>query len=248
MMHRDAGIVDEFEVLCDIPEMRVSRLRMRERLDVSDNSGDFEVLVFPLSGRVAVSVAGEGSEFELGEKDVCYVSKGREFRVRASGKSDVLFARAPAALSYRSYVRRLSETKPVDSGLPPYSRRIFTLIGEKVPANRLILGLVEGQQGNWTSFPPHRHDGKPEVYVYYGMGKKFGVQVVSAEGDEKAFVVREGDAVLFERGYHPNVATPSVGMNFVWIISADPKSTNLAVELHPEYKDLPMGNTHLTTK
>jgi len=79
------------------------------------------------------------------------------------------------------------------------------------------------------------------------MGKRFGVQVVAGE-EGHAYVVREDDAVLFEKGYHPNVATPGVGMNFVWIISADPNDRNLAVEFHPEYKDMQSGPTHLTTK
>ncbi|MDA4128702.1 MAG: 5-deoxy-glucuronate isomerase [Thaumarchaeota archaeon] len=110
-----------------------------------------------------------------------------------------------------------------------------------------MAGFVEGESGNWTSFPPHKHDGKPEAYVYYGMGPRFGVQVVAGE-EEKAFVVRDGDAVAFEGGYHPNVATPTVGMNFIWIISADPRARNLAVDMHPDYKDVPTGQTHLKVK
>jgi len=79
------------------------------------------------------------------------------------------------------------------------------------------------------------------------LGKMFWVQVVSGDED-RAHLVREGDAVLFERGYHPIVATPGVGMKFIWIMSADPRDRNLSVEVHPEYKDMPMGQTHLTTR
>ncbi|HXW37598.1 MAG TPA: 5-deoxy-glucuronate isomerase [Nitrososphaerales archaeon] len=247
-MHRDSGAVDELEHLCDIPEMNVSRLRMRERLEFESETGGAEALVIPMAGRVKLTVSEKRESFELGEKDVCYLPRGSRFEVVARGPTDLLIARAPAGTAYGAYVKRFSDTPAIESGLPPYSRRIYTMLGERDPANRFIVGFVEGQPGNWTSFPPHRHDGKPEVYVYYGMGRKFGVQVVAAEGDEKAFVVREGDSVLFERGYHPNVATPSVGMNFVWIISADPKQRDLSVELHPEYSSLPMGATHLTTK
>jgi 5-deoxy-glucuronate isomerase len=246
-MHRDTGAVDEFEVLCSIPAMKVRRLRMRkERLFEGLSSPNEESVLTPLLGSVTVK-AVKGNPVELGEKDVFYAPMGTDFSLWARGDADVLWATAPAERAYPAYVRRFSEITPVASGTGTYRRQIYTAIGEKESANRFIVGFVEGEEGNWTSFPPHRHDGKPEVYVYYGMGKRFGVQVV-AGAEDKAYLVREGDAVLFERGYHPNVATPGVGMKFVWIISADPKERNLAVELHPEYKDMPMGQTHLTTK
>ena len=247
MMHRDTGAVDEFEVLCSIPAMTVRRLRMRSKLRCENlSSQNEESVLTPLAGAVTVETGG-GEPLGLGAKDVLYLRKGTRFSMEAHGDTDLLWATAPAEREYPTYAKRFSEIKPVISGVETYRRRIFTAIGERDPANRFIVGFVEGEQGNWTSFPPHRHDGKPEVYVYYGMGKRFGIQVV-AGAEERAYLVREGDAVLFERGYHPNVATPGVGMNFVWIISADPTERNLAVELHPEYRDMPMGQTHLTTK
>lgn len=246
-MHKDTGAVDKFETLCSIPVMNVVRLRMREVMNVEGlMAGTAESAVTPIMGAVRVRTGGD-RVFQLQEKDVCYLPIGAEFDLEADKPVDVVWAQAPGKEKYEPYVKRFSDIKPVVSGLESYRRHIYTSIGEKDPANRLILGFVEGDSGNWTSFPPHRHDGKPEVYIYYGMGPRFGVQVVAAE-EERAYLVREGDAVLFERGYHPNVATPGVGMKFVWIISANPEERNLSVELHPNYRDMPMGQTHLTTK
>ncbi|MFI5404579.1 MAG: 5-deoxy-glucuronate isomerase [Candidatus Gagatemarchaeaceae archaeon] len=220
---------------------------MRKVLRVAGLKGEgSESVVTPVAGSVRVRT-DQGQLLELGEKDVCYLPLGSVFSLEADAQADVIWARAPGTERFAQYVRRFADVKPVVSGAESYRRHIYTSIGEKEPANRLIVGFVEGDAGNWTSFPPHKHDGKPEVYVYYGMGARFGVQIVAAEEDE-AYVVREGDAVLFERGYHPNVATPGVGMKFVWIISADPRERNLSVELHPDYKEMPMGQTHLSTK
>lgn len=247
MMHHDTGAIDEWEILCSIPTMKVQRLRMRgvPHAEGLAAPGD-ESVVTPVSGSIDLGVKG-GQMFTLAEKDVCYLPKSSEFSFKAKGEADVLWAQAPADREIPAYVIRFADITPVVSGSEGFRRHIYTSVGEKEPANRFIVGFVEGDSGNWTSFPPHRHDGKPEVYVYYGMGRKFGVQVVAGEED-RAFVVREGDAVLFEKGYHPNVATPGVGMKFVWIISADPSQRNLSVELHPEYKSMQSGPTHLTTK
>lgn len=246
MLHKGTGVEDQFEVLCSIPELVVKRIRFRRTSEVSPaETGEKEVLIAVLGGRATVAL-GERQE-HLSAKDVCYLPMGIGYAIHAEPPADVVIAEAPAANAYPVAVRPIAKVEPIQSGLPTYSRKIFTSFGEKDQANRLIAGFVEGASGNWTSFPPHRHDGKPEVYVYYGMGERFGVQIVAGE-EEMAYVVREGDAVLFESGYHPNVATPGVGMNFLWIISADPKERNLSVELHPQYKDLPMGQTHLSTK
>jgi 5-deoxy-glucuronate isomerase len=246
-MHRDSGVLDQFEVLCSIPVLKVQRLRMRKTLTVTDlEAPKAESVVIPLKGSVDVRARG-AEPVTLSEKDLYYMGSGTPFALRARKEADVLWAQAPAEKSFHSYVKRFAEIKPVASGAEAYRRQIYTALGENDPANRFIVGFVEGESGNWTSFPPHRHDGKPEVYVYYGLGDRFGVQIV-AGAEETAYVVREGDAVLFERGYHPNVATPGVGMKFVWIISADPKERNLSVDVHPSYRDLPMGQTHLSVR
>ncbi len=246
-MHKDEGIVDAWEELCSIPELNASRLRMSQLLKADELEAEGEEsIVTTMKGSVRISIPGEMQQ-DLGEKDVCYLPMDSVFSIEASSPAEVIWARAPATKRHDPYVKRFAEITPVVSGAAGYHRQIFTSLGDKDPAERLIVGFVEGDEGNWTSFPPHKHDGKPEVYVYYGMGSRFGVQVVAGSQD-RAFVVREGDAVLFEEGYHPNVATPGVGMNFVWIISAHPSERNLAVQFHPAYKDMPMGQTHLTTK
>ena len=248
LMHKDSGVADELETICSVPNLTVKRYRMRRSMELKDvKSGPNESLLIPFGGTVEVTIRPGGERFRLNQKDVCYLPPKTDFSATADGPAELIWAAAPAERSFPAYVKRFSEQKVIASGAPSYKRRIVTAIGEDDPANRFIVGFVEGEPGNWTSFPPHRHDGKPEVYIYYGMGKKFGVQLVSAE-EERAFVVRDGDAVAFERGYHPNVATPTVGINFLWIISTDPKARNLSVDVHPEYRDAPMGQTHLTVR
>jgi 5-deoxy-glucuronate isomerase len=62
-----------------------------------------------------------------------------------------------------------------------------------------------------------------EIYVYIEMpAPAFGMQLVYTDDITPAQVeiVREGDAVLMPEGYHPNVAIPGSGLNFVWIMAA----------------------------
>jgi 5-deoxy-glucuronate isomerase len=245
LIHRDSGVADKLETICSVPNMKVHRYRMRKSFELKDMTcGPNESLLIPIEGQVEIMPQPGDERIVLERKDVCYLPRETDFSVQANEPAELIWAEAPAVRSFPRYVKRFSELKAIPAGAPSYQREVMTAIGESDPANRFIAGFVEGKPGNWTSFPPHRHDGKPEVYIYYGMGRKFGVQIVADE-EERAYLVRDGDAVAFERGYHPNVASPTVGINFLWIISADPKARNLSVDVHPDYRDAPMGQTHL---
>jgi 5-deoxy-glucuronate isomerase len=96
----------------------------------------------------------------------------------------------------------------------------------------LRAGYTEADPGNWTSFPPHRHDGVPEVYIFTGMKKGFGLQMDWSEKGENVYLVRDGDAVGFNEGYHPNVGDPTTGLKFLWVMSSDLKTQS---KIHPDF-------------
>ena len=244
-MYRDTHEVDKFETLCDSPSILMHRYRMKETPDLAVKPGDKESLVVVMKGSVEIKGHGFGPK-KLGEMDVCYFPRDEEYAItRKSDFAEVIIAYAPAAKKYVPYVRKFEDIKPIAGGMGSYRRQIYNVITESDPANRFLGGFVKGEDGNWGGFPPHKHDGKPEVYVYFGMGKRFGIQMVLTEEKDSAYVVRDGDAVYFEKGYHPCVATPGAGMNFLWIISAKPEARDLSIDFHPDYKDMPVGSTHL---
>jgi 5-deoxy-glucuronate isomerase len=104
------------------------------------------------------------------------------------------------------------------------TRELNILIGKNVQAGRLVAGFTRSQPGHWTSWPPHEHaDLLEEMYVYFDMpAPAFGVQFVydDAQTPEFAGVVRDGDAVVMPRGYHPNVSIPGHPIHFVWLMAA----------------------------
>jgi len=87
-----------------------------------------------------------------------------------------------------------------------------------------LMGFTKSQPGNWTSWPPHEHtELLEEVYVYFDMpAPAFGIQLVYTDPQrpELVSIVRDGDAVLMPAGYHPNVAAPGHGINFIWMMAA----------------------------
>lgn len=201
-----------------------------------------EHLIFTLKGSASVNGV------LLEEKDMMYLSVDEIARIETESECILYVAEAKGSRKFPQYVKKYSDTDRMKIGQPTFRRTVVELISEKDPGNRFIAGYVEDSLGEWSSYPPHKHDGKPEAYIYYGIDPGFAVQVILDGADEKAFVVHDYDTVYFGRGYHPHVNTSLKGSNYAWIVCAPEESRNLQVEIHPAFKDVNLGKSHLTIK
>jgi 5-deoxy-glucuronate isomerase len=99
------------------------------------------------------------------------------------------------------------------------SRQIVDVISPVFPADKLVVIEVYTPGGNWSSYPPHKHDTHnppaevdlDEIY-YFRMAdsKGFAFQHLygGKHGSECIVKARDGDVVLVHSGYHSVVAGP----------------------------------------
>jgi 5-deoxy-glucuronate isomerase len=94
------------------------------------------------------------------------------------------------------------------------SRQINHIIAPAFPADRLEIVEVVTPSGNWSSWPPHKHDvdGMPdeavleEVYHYrFRRPEAWAIQRVyrADRSRDGIWEVRNGDVVIVPDGYHP---------------------------------------------
>ncbi len=115
-----------------------------------------------------------------------------------------------------------------DRGRPGWQRAVHDIITAAVPAQRLLVGETFNAAGQWSSFPPHKHDGgdgEPaleEVYYYrFDRPDGFGFQgLYEHSGSERAVFLRHGAVVGIPRGYHPVCAAPGYRLYYLWVLSA----------------------------
>ncbi len=204
----------------------------RIRLDTANSSVSFsnegqETGLVCLNGTATVTVGKQ--QFELQAKDSVYISKGLQVKVETASEVDLVECSAGVDgdypvqfVSYRDV--RADEKLHFVAGKESSKREIDILIGNNVKAGRLLVGVTSSLPGNWTSWPPHEHAAMlEEIYVFFDMPEPaFGLQLVYTDGITAAEVevVRDGDAVLLPKGYHPNVAMPGSRLNFVWMMAA----------------------------
>ena len=98
------------------------------------------------------------------------------------------------------------------------SRQIVDVIPSTFPADKLVVVEVYTPGGNWSSYPPHKHDSAvageetalEETYYYrIDPAQGFAFQRVYTDDRtlDETLCVSDGDVVLVPRGYHP-VAAP----------------------------------------
>jgi 5-deoxy-glucuronate isomerase len=221
---------------------------------------DCEWIVLPLAGACTVTVAdadvaADSAEFTLhgragvfsGISDFAYLPRDCVAEIGSSGGGR--FALAGARCSRRLPARYgPASAVPVElRGAGGASRQVNNFAAADVFAcDRLIAVEVLTPGGNWSSFPPHKHDeespheSRLEEIYYYELGggeAAFGYQRVypSPGGTTDVLAeVRSGDAVLIPDGWHgPSMAVPGYDMYYLnvmagpgperaWRISDDP--------------------------
>jgi 5-deoxy-glucuronate isomerase len=187
-----------------------------------------EIAFVCLNGHGEIEVQGES--YELGKYDALYVPRDAECSFKSSERWDLAEVACPASRAYPVQLVRFKEIlrdpeMAKQAGRESYSRRLHTIVGQKnVRAARVLAGVTFSKQGNWTSWPPHEHDGeKEEIYLYVDMPHpNFGLHLnyTDLRDPELITPVWEGDAVAIKKGYHYNVATPGTEVGFVWMMAA----------------------------
>ena len=219
--------------------------------EVQFENQEQETALICLSGKVDVTIGSE--RFSISERDSIYIPRGSSIRLETQTSADIAEFSSDVKNKYPLKLVRYDDIKDDKSlhfaaGGAATTRDLNILIGKNVEAGRLLAGLTISEPGNWTSWPPHEHaEMLEEMYVYTHMPPPgFGVQFVYTNTDEPelATIVRDGDAVLMPRGFHPNVAAPGHRIGFLWAMAAHRENEDRqfgVVNVQPEFSQSGSG-------
>jgi 5-deoxy-glucuronate isomerase len=212
---------------------------------VQDDTGDRELALVVIAGRIAVTAgstrieAGSGrtSVFD-GMPEAVYLPPGTSYTVEplATG-TDVAFCESladPARCGPIAHVRADAVAIEV-RGSGNATRQINHILPPEFAAHRLLIVEVFTPAGSWSSFPPHKHDvlDEPrevileEIYAYrVSRPEGFGVQrVYTRDGElDEVYAVHDRDAVLVPKGYHPFAAAHGYDCYYLNSLAGDVRS------------------------
>jgi 5-deoxy-glucuronate isomerase len=204
-----------------------------------ESTGDLETVVVVLGGVVDVeangeslgSAGGRSSVFE-GPGHAIYAPPGTVLRLKATTSAALAIATAPAGEGAPSGARIIgpADQRLADVGKGNWSRSVRTILGPEHAAGRLLLGETINPPGNWSSYPPHKHDRETpgeevrleEVYLFkVDPVDGFGVQIRYDDAGTEAFTVHDGDVAVIRTGYHPVVAAPGYSLYYLWVMAGE---------------------------
>ncbi|MEV0582452.1 5-deoxy-glucuronate isomerase [Nonomuraea sp. NPDC050310] len=204
-------------------------------------TGSTEALVLPLAGSCTVTAGGE--RFELagresvfaGPSDFAYLPIGSEVTLTGSGRIAIPSAEATRALPAR-YVP--AAAVPVEiRGAGQASRQVNNFCAPEVfECDKLVAVEVLTPGGNWSSYPPHKHDTAGECEaeleeIYYFEGGPGYQRVYSSERGaiDTLAEVGSGDVVLVPFGYHgPSMAAPGYDLYYLNVLAGPAEARSMA--------------------
>lgn len=229
--------------------LRVGTLAEGQSLALAETG--VERIVVPLAGSFTVrhseggttvetTLAGRATVFD-GPADVLYLSSATTAVIRGTGR--VAVASSPTAVVHPTRHVRAAEVPVELRGAGVSSRQVHNFgTPEVLDAERLIVCEVLTPAGNWSSYPPHKHDRRvpgvesrlEEIYYFEAAPTRAGGRAESTDAAFGMFAtysseageidisarVGTGDVALVPFGYHgPAVAAPGYDLYYLNVMA-----------------------------
>lgn len=206
------------------------------------HTGDREALAVILGGKATFEVADQRYEKVGGRPNAfagkphsVYLPAGVEYQVTAEGPVQIAMLSAPSDLETEPYVigpERVTNGVWGAANFKRYFHQILTEAGQPgLPARRLIVGETFTPSGNWSTYPPHRHEVEDlpreayheEMYFFkVNPADGFGMcHYYNDQGEEENFTVRDNTIMMAPRGYHTVVSAPGYTTYYLWFLAGE---------------------------
>jgi 5-deoxy-glucuronate isomerase len=202
-------------------------------------TGDAEIALVPLSGRCRVDA--EGESWELGGREsvfagmpwALYLPRDSSYQVDADGEVAICGARCERRRE--AVLVRPEDVEVEVRGAGNATRQINHIVKPEFPAERLLVVEVFTPSGNWSSYPPHKHDEDnppgevilEETYYFRTPAPEaFAMQRLYSprHGLDVTETVRDGDLMLVPYGYHTTAAAHGYDLYYLNALAGDRRS------------------------
>ncbi len=199
------------------------------------DSGPNEVAIVPLSGTARFEFAGQAHTISRRDvftelPHVAYLPPRTTYSITAIETFEFATGGVPAEGRYPARMIAPAELATAVRGGANVSRGVTGTLDMSLPAERLIAYEIITPSGNWSSFPPHRHDGMAgtsyhEETYYFRLQPHDGfafMRIYSPEsGLDLSYAARDGDLIMVHEGYHTVATAPGTNAYYLNFLGGD---------------------------
>jgi 5-deoxy-glucuronate isomerase len=211
---------------------------LAEGQSLRQETGDREVCLVLLSGKGDVTTSqavwkGIGKRMHVFEKIppfAVYVPSNDFFSIQAATALEIAVCQAPGKGTYGARLIAPEQVGVETRGYGNLERQIHNILPEGQAADSLLVVEVFTPSGHWSSYPPHKHDRNQlpeesflEETYYYRIQPEQGFAMQRVYTDDESLnetlIVKNGDAVLVPKGYHPVSAPPGYEVYYLNVMA-----------------------------
>lgn len=210
-------------------------------------TGDHELALVLLSGVCSVT-SSKGAWRNIGQREdvfaglphALYLPRRTEYEIVAQTPCEIALAWCAVDQDYPPCLITPDQIAVEIRGGDNATRQINSIIPPGFPCQRLVVVEVYTPSGNWSSYPPHKHDvhrvdvdgtlleaDLEEVY-FYKFSAPTGYAYQRIYTDDRAtnalLLCQENDLVLVPHGYHPVVAAPGTHAYYLNVLAGSAQS------------------------
>jgi 4-deoxy-L-threo-5-hexosulose-uronate ketol-isomerase len=175
------------------------------------------------------SVRVDGTEYGMAHRDGLYIGRGVKEIVFASEKGEsparFYFVSYPAHHAFATTHARFVDAEPTHLGSvkDANKRTIYKYIHPRgIPSCQLVMGLTELAEGSvWNTFPPHTHQRRSEVYMYFNLPPEAVVLHIMGEPEATRHLVMRNEQAVLNPSWSIHAGVATQAYTFIWAMGGE---------------------------
>lgn len=171
----------------------------------------------------------DGKEYTMNYKDALYIGKETKDIVFSSNNADTpalfYFVSYPAHRKYPTTHRRFTEAEQTQLGSQKEAnlRTIYKYVHPNgLPSCQLVMGLTELAEGSvWNTMPPHTHQRRSEIYMYFNLGEGGKVIHLMGQPEETRHIVLCNQQAVLSPSWSIHSGVGTKNYSFIWSMGGE---------------------------